>query len=70
MTKQKQDLVVMDMEIYESLVDTAIIDHAIRTAELEIAAGAELLDAQDALTVLRRKQRGYRLRKETVLFSN
>ena len=49
------DLVVMSMETYEALVGTAAIDNAITTAEADISAGAELLDARDALTALRRK---------------
>ena len=52
------DLVVMSMETYEALIGTAVVDNAIKTAEEEIDAGAELLDAREALTALRRKHFG------------
>ncbi len=52
------DLVVMSMETYEALVGTAVIDNAITTAEAELVAGEELLDAKDALSALRRKHFG------------
>ena len=52
------DLVVMSMETYEALVGTAVVDKAIATAESEIASGAELVDARDALKSLRRKYFG------------
>ena len=52
------DLVVMSMETYEELLSTNQIDKAIFEAEQEVAGGAELLDAKEALSVLRRKHFG------------
>lgn len=52
------DLVVMSMETYERLIDSSNIDLAIKESEEEIANGAELLDARDALNTLRRKYIG------------
>ena len=52
------DLVVMSIEAYEEMLETAQIDAAINEAERELAAGAELLDARDALSSLRRKHFG------------
>ncbi|MBO5570878.1 MAG: type II toxin-antitoxin system Phd/YefM family antitoxin [Clostridia bacterium] len=52
------DLVVMSMETYEALVGTAAIDNAITTSEAEIASGAELLGAREALASLRGKHFG------------
>ncbi len=49
------DLVVMSMETYEELLSTNQIDKAIFEAEREVAEGAELLDAREALGELRRK---------------
>ena len=43
------DLVVMSMETYEELLSTNQIDKAIFEAEREVAEGAELLDAREAL---------------------
>ena len=46
-------------ELYEALVKaTGVNDNAIKAAEAEIAAGAELLDAREAITTLRRKHFG------------
>ena len=52
------DLVVMSMETYEELLSTNQIDKAIFEAEREVAEGAELLDAREALRELRRKHLG------------
>ena len=52
------DLVVMSMETYEELLSTNQIDKAIFEAEREVAEGAELLDAREALGELRRKHFG------------
>ena len=52
------DLVVMSMETYEELLSTNQIDKAIFEAEREVAEGAELLDAREALGELRRKRFG------------
>ena len=49
------DLVVMSMETYEELLST---NKAIFEAEREVAEGAELLDAREALGELRRKHFG------------
>ena len=53
-----RDLVVMSMETYEELLSTNQIDKAIFEAEREVAEGAELLDAREALGELRRKRFG------------
>lgn len=52
------DLVVMSMETYERLLDSSCIDMAIKESEEEIANGAELMDAREALSTLRRKYIG------------
>ena len=52
------DLVVMSMGKNEAMDSTAVIDNAITTAEDELVAGEELLDAKDAFSVLRRKHLG------------
>lgn len=52
------DLVVMSMEAYEELTNTAQIDVAIREAEQEFAADGVLLDAKESLSALRRKHFG------------
>ena len=52
------DLVVMSMGKNEAMDSTAVIDNAITTAEDELVAGEELLDAKDAFSVLRRKYLG------------
>ena len=55
---RNRDLVVMSMETYEELLSTNQIDKAICEAEREVAEGAELLDAREALGELRRKHLG------------
>ena len=52
------DMVVMSIEMYDDLVDTAKIDTAISEAEKEFAADSVLLDAREALPALRRKHFG------------
>ena len=49
------DLVIMSIEAYEEMLETAQIDIAINEAEKEFASGGELLDTKDALSSLRRK---------------
>lgn len=49
------DLVIMSMETYEELLETAKTDIAISEAEKEYAAEGVLLDAKEALLSLRRK---------------
>ena len=48
----------MSIEAYDKLMSEKIIDRAIHDAEQEVAGGAELLDAKEALSVLRRKHFG------------
>lgn len=52
------DLVVMSIETYEEMLDTAAIDKAIFEAEAEYAADGQLHDAKAALSSLRRKHLG------------
>ena len=52
------DMVVMSIEMYDDLVDTAQIDAAIGGAEKEYTADGVLLDAREALPALRRKHFG------------
>ena len=52
------DLVIMSIEAYEEMLETAQIDIAINEAEKEFASGDELLDARDALSSLRKKHFG------------
>jgi prevent-host-death family protein len=52
------DLVVMSIESYEELVETAATDRAIGEAEAEYAADGKLYDAREALSTLRRKHFG------------
>ena len=52
------DLVIMSMEAYEDLIDTASIDAAIGKAESEYARTHESHDACAALASLRRKHFG------------
>lgn len=52
------DLVVMSIETYEEMLETARTDAAISEAESEYAAEGVLLDARDALSSLRRKHFG------------
>lgn len=52
------DLVVMSIETYEEMIETARTDAAISEAEQEYAADSVLLDAREALSSLRRKHFG------------
>ena len=52
------DLVIMSIEAYEDLIDTASIDAAIGRAESEYARTHESLNARTALASLRRKHFG------------
>jgi prevent-host-death family protein len=52
------DLVVMSIEAYEALVETAAVDAAITEAEAEYERDGQLHDAQEALASLRRKHFG------------
>ena len=52
------DLVVMSIEAYEELIETASIDAAIGTAESEFMKTHESHDARAALASLRRKHFG------------
>jgi len=52
------DLVVMGIETYEGMIETAKTDAAISEAEQEHAADRILVDASEALSVLRRKHFG------------
>lgn len=52
------DLVIMSMEAYDDLIDTASIDAAIGKAESEYAKTHESHDARAALASLRRKHFG------------
>lgn len=52
------DLVVMSIEAYEEMIETAQTDVAISEAEKEYAADDVLLDARETLSSLRRKHFG------------
>ena len=52
------DLVIMSMEAYEDLIDTASIDAAMGKADSEYARTHESHDARAALASLRRKHFG------------
>ncbi len=52
------DLVVMSIETYEDMIETARTDAAISEAEKEYAAEGVLSDAREALSSLRRKHFG------------
>lgn len=52
------DLVVMSIETYEEILETAKIDATINEAEKEFAINGELLDARDTLSSLRRRHFG------------
>lgn len=52
------DLVVMSIETYEEMIETARTDAAISEAEQEYATDGVLLDAREALSSLRRKHFG------------
>ena len=48
------DLVVLRVETYEEMLETAALDTAISEAEKEFAAEGTLLDARETLSALRR----------------
>lgn len=52
------DLVIMSIETYEKMLENTHIDSAIAEAEAEYNSGAELLDAKEVLSSLRRKHFG------------
>ena len=52
------DLVVMSIETYEAMMETAAVDAAITEAEAEFERDGQLYDARDALASLRRKHFG------------
>ena len=52
------DLVVMSMETYEEMLETAAIDTAISEAEEEYRRDGRLYDAKTALASLKRKHFG------------
>ena len=52
------ELVVMSIEAYEEMIETARTDAAISEAEQEFAADGVLLDARETLSSLRRKYFG------------
>lgn len=52
------DLVVMSIETYEEMLETAATDTAIAEAEAEYARSGQLHDAREALALLRRKHFG------------
>ena len=52
------DLVVMSIETYEAMVETAETDAAISQAEAEFQQDGQLHDAREALASLRRKHFG------------
>lgn len=49
------DLVVMSIETYEEMLETAATDASIAEAETEFAHDGKLYDAKEALSLLRRK---------------
>ena len=52
------DLVVMSIETYEAMLETAAVDAATAEAEAEFERDRQLHDAKDALASLRRKHFG------------
>ena len=52
------DMVVMSMETYDELLETAATDAAITEAEAEFAESGKLYDAREELRALRRKYLG------------
>ena len=52
------DMVLMSIEAYEEMIETARTDASISEAETEYAADGALLDAREALSSLRRKHFG------------
>ncbi len=52
------DMVIMSMETYESMMKTNQIDTAIAEAEREYENSGELIEAREGLVALRRKKKG------------
>jgi len=52
------DLVIMSVDAYEDLLESAAIDVAITEAESEFAVDGRLHDAREALASLKRKRLG------------
>lgn len=52
------DLVVMSIEMYEEMIETARTDMAISEAEKEFSADGVLLNTRETLSSLRRKHFG------------
>ena len=52
------DMVVMSMETYDALLETAATDAVIAEAEAEFAESGTLYDAREELRALRRKYLG------------
>lgn len=52
------DLVIMSIEMYDEMVETARTDMAINEAEKEFSADGVLLNARETLSSLRRKHFG------------
>jgi prevent-host-death family protein len=52
------DLVIMSIETYEEMLETAELDTAVSEAEAEYHADGQLHDARTALASLRRKHLG------------
>lgn len=52
------DLVVMSIETYEEMIETVHTDAAISEAEKEYISDGVLVDAENALSTLRRKHFG------------
>ena len=52
------DLVIMSIETYEAMTETAAIDTAISEAEAEFEQNGQLFDASNALAAIRRKHFG------------
>jgi prevent-host-death family protein len=52
------DLVIMSIDTYELMLETATIDAAISEAETELSNSGQLNDAREALLSLRRKHFG------------
>jgi prevent-host-death family protein len=52
------DLVIMSIDTYERMLETAAVDAAISEAETDLSNGGQLHDAIEALGSLRRKHFG------------
>lgn len=52
------DLVIMSIETYEAMMESAATDAAISEAESELERNGQLHDAREALSALRRKHFG------------